>query len=155
MLKLFTYNWQVREEWLTWCESLSEEELLKPRIGGQGSILRTLFHIIEVEYSWTIMLQGNADPGEPPFEPYASLSKVREYSAKCHETIAPFLTKWCNADYDEVKEQTSSGEEGGPSLGDVLRHMIAHEIHHVGQLSVWAREMGRSPVSADLIGRNL
>lgn len=36
-----------------------------------------------------------------------------------------------------------------------MRHVIAHEIHHVGQLSVWAREMGRQPVTANLIGRGL
>jgi uncharacterized damage-inducible protein DinB len=38
---------------------------------------------------------------------------------------------------------------------EVLRHVIAHEIHHIGQLSVWARELGRKPVSAHLIGRGL
>lgn len=39
--------------------------------------------------------------------------------------------------------------------GEILRHVIAHEIHHVGQLSVWARELDRVPVSANLIGRGL
>ncbi|WP_243840759.1 DinB family protein [Paenisporosarcina antarctica] len=24
-----------------------------------------------------------------------------------------------------------------------MRHVIAHEIHHVGQMSVWAREIGK------------
>ena len=52
MLKLFEYNWQVREEWFTWCEDVPEEELLNNRVGGVGSILYTLFHIIDVEYSW-------------------------------------------------------------------------------------------------------
>ena len=42
MKKLFEYNWQVRKEWLTWCESLSEQELLKRRVGGIGNILHTL-----------------------------------------------------------------------------------------------------------------
>lgn len=36
-----------------------------------------------------------------------------------------------------------------------MRHMIAHEIHHIGQLSVWAREIGKKPVSANLIGKEL
>ncbi|GAA0596805.1 hypothetical protein GCM10009001_11160 [Virgibacillus siamensis] len=50
MLKLFEYNWQVRDDWFTWCEALPEEELLKKRIGGIGSIMYTLFHIVDVEY---------------------------------------------------------------------------------------------------------
>lgn len=33
-----------------------------------------------------------------------------------------------------------------------MRHTIALEIHHIGQLSIWARELGRNPVSANLIG---
>ncbi len=48
MLKLFQYNWQVRDDWFTWCEAVSEEELLKKRVGGVGSILYTLFHIADV-----------------------------------------------------------------------------------------------------------
>ncbi|HDR5875335.1 TPA: damage-inducible protein DinB, partial [Bacillus anthracis] len=30
-----------------------------------------------------------------------------------------------------------------------------HEIHHIGQLSIWARELNLRPVSANLIGRGL
>lgn len=47
MLKLFEYNWQVRIE------------LLERRIGGPGNILYTLFHIVDVEYSWISGLQEN------------------------------------------------------------------------------------------------
>lgn len=36
MLKLFEYNWQVRKDWLDWCDTVSEEELLKKRTGGIG-----------------------------------------------------------------------------------------------------------------------
>lgn len=28
--------------------------------------------------------------------------------------------------------------------GEIMRHVIAHEIHHVGQISVWAREEGKA-----------
>jgi len=36
---------------------------------------------------------------------------------------------------------------------DILHHTIAHEIHHIGQLSVWARELNLSPVPANFIRR--
>lgn len=54
---LFRYNWQVRDDWFKWCEQLSEGELLRKRVGGVGSILETLFHIVDVEYSWINALQ--------------------------------------------------------------------------------------------------
>ncbi len=54
MLKLFQYNWQVRDDWFTFCEDMSDEELLKKRVGGFGSILHTLFHIVDVECMWIL-----------------------------------------------------------------------------------------------------
>lgn len=41
------------------------------------------------------------------------------------------------------------------TYAEVIRHVIAHEVHHVGQLSVWVRESGLKPVSANFIGRGL
>ncbi|MDF9530893.1 DinB family protein, partial [Bacillus cereus] len=32
MLKLFQYNWQVRDDWFTLCEDIPDEELLKKRV---------------------------------------------------------------------------------------------------------------------------
>lgn len=58
VLVLFRYNWQVRQDWFKLCEQLTEEELLRKRVGGVGSILKTLFHIVDVEYSWINALQG-------------------------------------------------------------------------------------------------
>ncbi|PLR86418.1 hypothetical protein CVD25_07745 [Bacillus canaveralius] len=28
----------------------------------------------------------------------------------------------------------------------VIQHVITHEIHHIGQLSIWSRELGIKPV---------
>jgi len=50
---------------------------------------------------------------------------------------------------------TDEGEREAHTYGEVMRHLIAHEIHHIGQLSVWAREIGKKPVTANLIGRGL
>lgn len=68
----FKYNWLVREDWFRWCEELTEEELLQNRTGGMGSILHTLFHIIDVEWSWIRLLQGKTDFQES-FDEYNSL----------------------------------------------------------------------------------
>jgi len=65
---LFRYNWQIRDEWFEWCKCLSEEELMKPRTGGVGSILKTLFHIVDVEYSWVCHIQGKSEESEATVE---------------------------------------------------------------------------------------
>lgn len=156
MLKLFQYNWQVRDDWFTWCEDIPEEELLKKRVGGVGSILYTLFHIVDVEYSWICGLQGKPEPEEPPFEDYASLQKVKDFSRHCHEEVEPFVRSWTNEmENQSLTEPDSDEETESFNYGEVMRHVIAHEIHHIGQLSIWSRELGKNPVTANLIRRGL
>ncbi|MCL6600684.1 MAG: hypothetical protein K6T81_18420 [Alicyclobacillus macrosporangiidus] len=57
----------------------------------------------------------------------------------------------------KVRKCTVSVPDSGPkdTAGQILCHVIAHEIHHVGQLSIWARQIGREPVSTNLVGRRL
>ncbi len=83
MQLLFRYNWMVREEWYRFCDELSEEELLQKRTGGVGSILHTLFHIVDVEWSWIRLIQGKPDFQES-FTDYQSLDKVRKLDAEFH-----------------------------------------------------------------------
>lgn len=155
MKMFFHYNWMVREEWYRWCEEIPEEELLKERTGGLGSILETLFHIADVEWSWIRLLEGKEDFQEG-FDNYRSLEKVRELDAKFHPEVQRFVADW--DDSMEYRVLTTTGRDGAidtDEWGEVMRHVIAHEIHHIGQLSVWARELGREPVSANLVGRGL
>ncbi|MFF2755849.1 DinB family protein, partial [Psychrobacillus sp. NPDC058041] len=58
MLDMFLYNWKVREEWFNWCQNISHEELIKKRVGGLGSILHNLFHVIDCEHIWFNQMIG-------------------------------------------------------------------------------------------------
>ncbi|WP_134687312.1 DinB family protein [Brevibacillus migulae] len=152
MLQLFRYNWLVREEWFEWCKHIPIEELLRSRTGGAGSILLTLFHIADVEYSWIRGIQGKPDI-LVPFENDWTLTQVKALSDSWINETKLFLNTWSH-DWDN-EPVTVSWNDGCYTQGEILRHVIAHEIHHVGQLSVWAREMGLTPVSANVIGRGL
>ncbi|HSJ38616.1 MAG TPA: DinB family protein [Planococcus sp. (in: firmicutes)] len=155
MKMLFQYNWMVREEWYQWCEGIPEEELLKKRTGGVGSILETLFHIADVEWSWIRVLQGKED-FKGSFDDYRSLDKVRELDARFRPEVEQFVVDWDESmDHNTLHSTAKDGTEFTDGWGEVMRHTIAHEIHHIGQLSVWARELGKEPVPADLLGRGL
>ena len=67
------------------------------------------------------------------------------------------FTFWGNAEKENniLYDPQPDGSVVTDTWGEVMRHMIAHEIHHIGQLSVWAREIGKKPVSANLIGKGL
>lgn len=93
MYTLFQYNWQVRDDWFKWCEQLSKEELLRKRIGGIGSILETLFHIVDVEHSWINALQEKEDCA-PQFKEYQSIQKVKALSDLYKRELEDFLQVW-------------------------------------------------------------
>lgn len=155
MQTMFQYNWQVREDWYRWCEDISPEDLLQERIGGAGGMLRTLFHIIDVEWSWIRAIQDKPDFQEN-FEGYNSLEKVRKLDADFQKEVRPFVRNWEPSWEDKIFTNIRlDGSSVNYAWGEILRHVIAHEIHHIGQLSVWARELGIKPVSANLIGRGL
>ncbi|PLS18235.1 damage-inducible protein DinB [Bacillus sp. M6-12] len=155
MKMMFHYNWMVREEWFKSCEQISEEDLLETRTGGVGGILKTLFHIIDVEWSWIRLLQGESDFQEK-FEQFRSLKKVRELDAAFRPEVQEFVNRWEESMENRILHvPRHDGQIAAYSWGEVMRHAAAHEIHHIGQLSVWAREIGKVPVSANLIGRSL
>jgi uncharacterized damage-inducible protein DinB len=155
MQVLFRYNWEVREDWYRWCENVPVEELLRIRTGGVGGILHTLFHIIDVEWSWIRVLQGKSDFQEN-FAEYNSLERVRKLQSTFRQEVEEFVNSW-NVSMDSrlFYDPQPDGSIATDTWGEVVRHIIAHEIHHIGQLSVWAREMGKEPISANLIGRGL
>ncbi|MBQ0138621.1 MAG: DinB family protein [Kurthia sp.] len=152
MIKFFEYNWQVRDEWFDWCNQLSIDELLKDRIGGVENILYTLFHIIDVEYSWIRGIQGKEDVAFQ-FTDYNTLEKVKSLSDKSRNEIAEFI----KTNFEGLKEKVVSvcWDEDKFTVDEILHHIIIHEIHHMGQLSIWARELEFSPVPSNFIGREL
>ncbi|MGE6489526.1 DinB family protein [Paenisporosarcina sp. NPDC076898] len=155
MQTLFQYNWMIREEWYKWCEEVPLDELLKVRTGGVGGILHTLFHIIDVEWSWIRLMQGKPDFQEN-FDEYQSLERVKELDVLFKKEVGEFVLSWNHQmENNEVREFSQDGTEEIFTRGEIMRHVIAHEIHHIGQLSVWSREIGKKPVSANLIGKGL
>ncbi|MFE4524489.1 DinB family protein [Cytobacillus firmus] len=153
MLDLFLYNWQVREEWFKWCESISVEELQAERIGGMGSILKNLIHVIDCELLWiNYMLE------EPHYYPekdlIVNLEDVIRYSIFTKGVTEKFLLN-LTMDYENknIQIKDSKGKTYLFTYGKIIRHIITHEIHHIGQLSIWSRELEVKPISSDLIVR--
>lgn len=152
---LFKYNWMIRREWFEWCKQLSHEELVQERIGGVGSILKTLFHIVDVEYSWIQILKGQQEFTEG-FEKYATLEKVVDLSNLFHVEVEQFVLEWTELDEErEIMDSNELGEIFKLKHGEVMRHIVAHEIHHIGQLSVWARELDLVPINSNYIRRGI
>ncbi|MDQ0208851.1 DinB family protein [Alkalicoccobacillus murimartini] len=152
MKKFFTYNWQVRDEWFQWCQQLTHSQLVKEMDGGAGSILYTLFHIVEVENSWIRGIQGKED-SMYSFEDYATLEQVVSLSNRLREDHKRFI----DIELPDLKEKIIkvTWDTIAYTCDDIIHHIIIHEIHHIGQFSIWARQLDFSPVPAHFVGRDL
>ncbi len=152
MRTLFYYNWQIRDEWLQVFESIPANELLRDRKAGVGSFLKTMFHIIDAEYSWIRAIKNESDIIFQ-FEDYTELHSIRNLSNKLRIENNEFINSWSNEmDYETVN---ASWMDRTFNKGEVLRHILVHEIHHIGQLSIWSKEIGIEVVNSSFIGRNL
>ncbi|MCR8993560.1 DinB family protein [Brevibacillus laterosporus] len=150
MFTFFQYNWQVRDEWLEWCKQLTTEELMMNQVGGVDNILNTLLHIIDVEYSWIRAIRGEQDVALQ-CEDYHTIEKVKSLSDTCRTEHEGFLKTDVHVLLNTIV--IVPWDQGRFTVREILHHVIAHEIHHIGQLSVWARELHKQPVSASFLGR--
>ncbi|QQZ09907.1 DinB family protein [Heyndrickxia vini] len=154
MIDMFYYNWQVRDEWFTWCEELSIDDLIKNRVGGMGSILKTLFHVIDCEQLWVNQMKGR-QVVHYDFANMANLDSVKEFSQFTRPITQKFIHSWSKEQDERILEITrKDGVVLTFAYGKIIRHLISHEIHHIGQLSIWSRELGLKPVNSDLIIRD-
>ncbi|UOB16151.1 DinB family protein [Abyssalbus ytuae] len=152
----FEYNWKIRNEWFNLLKNVPQDELLKERTGGLGSISKTLFHIIKVEHNWICDLKGMPILDIKFSSSFTGLHSIINFSNELNKDVVEYLSNW-NDNY-EYKILYLKPENGGDircTYAEVLRHLIIHEIHHIGQLSIWVRELGMKPVSSNFIHNGL
>lgn len=154
MLSLFQYNWQVRDDWHQWCKTIPEEEFHKERTGGMKSIRETLIHIVDCELLWLNSLLETKIVFEARNE-INDLNTIKTYSdfVKSH---TKYFIEQLPSDYEDRIVKITKRDQTILHFNQkkILAHIITHEIHHIGQLSIWAREMQLQPISSDLIMRN-
>lgn len=84
------------------------------------------------------------------------MDKVRELDRLFRAEIEGFVHSWDESmEHRPFYDSKPDGSVVIDAWGEIMRHVIAHHIHHAGQLSVWAREVGKKPVSANVIGKGL
>ena len=152
---MFQYNWQIREDWFKWCETISYEELTRKRVGGMQSIIHNLFHVIDCEQIWVNQMQGTPVIIKD-INSISSLNDVKTFSDLTKPVTEGFIKSHTFEAEDRILVVKSrNGTTNSFSYDKIITHILSHEIHHIGQLSVWSREIGLKPVSSDLLFRDL
>ncbi|MFS0782582.1 DinB family protein [Bacillus sp. 1P06AnD] len=90
------------------------------------------------------------------FDHVNSIEKRKKLNEQYHKEVSTFVNLWNPSMETRILyEQTPNGHIQTSTWNEVMHHIIVHDIHHIGQLPVWAREEGITPVTANVIGRNI
>jgi uncharacterized damage-inducible protein DinB len=132
---------------------LTPEQLALSFGPDQRSIGELLDHLIGARFYWFHLWMGEGDPsldwnddennGEPTAYKAASLVAMFE---KSWRVISSALERWSSADLEQLivppaslqERLRSRGEEEGPAHTRqwIVWHVMEHEIHHGGELSL-------------------
>lgn len=96
MKGLFQYNWEVRHAWFKWCLSQPQEELVKKRSGGMGSIKKNLFHIVDVEVSWIYAILEKPDI-QHDYSHYQTIQQIARFSDLHRSEIESVIFNYSSA----------------------------------------------------------
>jgi uncharacterized damage-inducible protein DinB len=85
----------------------------------------------------------------------STIDDVKVFSNRTRPIIETFLTSWTAESENKIlKINSKNGKTFTFTYGKIMRHLISHKIHHIGQLSIWARSLGIKPISSDLLIRD-
>ena len=133
--------------------ALSSEQLALPLGQEQRSIGELLEHMIGARYNWFYLWMGEGDPtrdwndDEDQDEPgmYQAASLVAMFEQSWH-VISSALDRWTSADLEQLFSPPAShqawlrnqglAEAPAHTRQWIVWHVMEHEIHHGGELSL-------------------
>ena len=141
---------------------LSESQRHQPFSIGQGSVWKTLTHLLAAEYVWLEALLGNESPllpgdalGKQPGNQQAegAMGSMDELIARWQEVDSrwnAYLTGLTDETLQDIVYKTSTssghGKRHGTRRADVLLHVCTHAQYTTAQLINMLRQLDRAPL---------
>ena len=138
---------------------LTKEQLEQPFPIGQGSVWRTLTHLMAAEYVWLSALQGKTalmpgdteaalpgnQQGENPIASFAELdTRWDELDARWRDYVATLTPETLESNIDKVSSM--SGKTYSTRVLDVLLHVGTHAQYTTAQAVNMLRHLGVEPL---------
>jgi uncharacterized damage-inducible protein DinB len=140
----FYKGWEAYQELLIKALApLSDEQLALRAAPHLRTIGEDAAHIVGTRVGWFHMLMGEGDAEIAPMDTWdaenAPARSAAELIAGLEATwqmIQNALTRWTPADLEYIFEGTRSGKEYRYSRQWVIWHVIEHDLHHGGEISL-------------------
>lgn len=145
-LKTFFSHWEeIHEGTLNVLDGFIDAELSYTAYDGGWSVGQIALHIANAEEGWfrTIATKELAQwPSGHTTDNYPTKESIRDLLKETHAKTMAYLNTLTSDDLDLVVQS----EWGNFSLQFIIWHVIEHEIHHRGELSLIAGILGREGV---------
>lgn len=153
ILLLYQYNYWARDRILEQVVKLSPQQLLESRTYGHGSIRNVLVHILSAEWVWRVRCQEQVSPSALlPLDDYPGFEPLRVRYLQEEERMQGYLNSLHGTElYQEVRYQTTGGEEQANVLWHLLVHIVNHGTEHRSQVASELTAYGYSPGDLDLV----
>jgi uncharacterized damage-inducible protein DinB len=133
--KIYAHWGQIRADLLATMDKFSQEELSFTPFKGSWTVGQILLHIADCEDNWLHgVVRGDFKPWIfYNFSDYPTKSTILEVLDHAHAKTVSLLSELDEKDLN-VKYKTPDGEAF--SLYWIIWHVLEHEIHHRGELSL-------------------
>jgi uncharacterized damage-inducible protein DinB len=131
---------------------VSLEEFTK-EIGGSFLSLRgTLAHLYGAEWVWLERWRGTSPSSLPSALDLPDVETIRSRWQKVEQGQRDFLEGLDPEGLGEPLTYTNfQGETWTYSLWKILAHVVNHSSYHRGQVATLLRQLGKAPLSTDLL----
>ncbi len=139
----FSHWKQVREDLLSTIDKFKEEELSYIPFDSSMTAGQIMLHIGEAEEGWFRTFISKELEEWPDFdlEDYPTTEAIKAQLTVIHSRTEKYLES-LNAD-DLEQSITHPGRDFRLALGWIIWHVLEHEIHHRGELSLILGILGR------------
>ena len=140
--QIFNHWQQVRHDLLVTIDKFSQEELAYTPFKGSWPVGQIMLHIADCEDNW---LHGVVRQEIKPWVFYAladyhTKDAIKEMLDRAHRKTVAFLE---GLEVVDLQKQYHTPDNESFSLYWIIWHVLEHEIHHRGELSLALGLLGR------------
>jgi len=150
LLAFVRFHAWANDKILTTAADLSDEELRRPGVLDHGSALQTLRHLVDVDWSWREICEGN-DIGETYAWDLFELEDLPSIHTFCVEEDSRLRDYVGSLDFEALTEPLPSDEKVAPQRWLIIAHIVNHGTQHRSELARYFTECGHSPGDLDLV----
>jgi uncharacterized damage-inducible protein DinB len=143
VIDLFSHWAQVRNDLMTTIDHFDDDDLDYVPFPNSWSVGQILLHIASAEEGWfqyVVRQEYDQWPADFKLKDHPSKDKIKVKLLEVHDRTIEFIT---TLEIEDLNTIIDYPWDGKGRLGWIIWHVIEHEIHHRGELSLILGMLGR------------